>query len=615
MNLYLLLPLFACLASAMLTVGMLQRDGTHRANRIAAALTFGAMFWSLCEVLWATTTDPELALRLVRISSAGWVAMGPLGLHLFLELTGATSHRRAVGYLYATSAVFLAITLTTDWMHTGVTPTAWGFGYEFGPAYPAFWCFTVACLVFGLSRAVRHLRTADSPAERSQATWIIVGVTVPLCTASITDGILPLLGIQVPRLGTASFAFLGGTILWSFYRYGYTLLAPGHFAREILATQSDGVALLWLDGRVRWANPGLARLVGRSVAVLEGMDMSARLPGVPLDAGTPVDALECDLVQDTEDVAAVSASTSVLRDKQGLPLGLVLVLRDLREVAALRSRLVTSGRLAAVGELAAGVAHEINNPIAYVRANLGLLGDVLDKLDGPSDADDRSAPLAEGRELLEESLDGVDRVANIVRDIRGFAHQGAGRHEEIDLNALLDSVVRVATPHLKEVRIERRFEAGLTVEASAPELQQVFLNLVVNAAQALPEAGTIQLATERDGEWIIASVEDDGGGIAPEIVERIFDPFFTTKPVGEGCGLGLAIAYQIVRKHDGDLQVRSNPGEGTRFSVRLPAGAPQRDGETSPGHESEGSPGGRPSSSTSVSQGSSFTPGAARKGS
>ena len=130
----------------------------------------------------------------------------------------------------------------------------------------------------------------------------------------------------------------------------------------------------------------------------------------------------------------------------------------------------------------------------------------------------------------------------------------------------------------------------------------MFLNLVVNACQAIGHQGRILVETEQQGPWVIASVEDDGPGIPPEMVDRIFDPFFTTKPLGEGCGLGLGISYQLVRKHDGDLVVRTNLGEGTRFSVRLPLRAQSRSESM-------------PSSSTSASQGSSLTPGATRKGS
>jgi len=573
MNAYLLLPLTACVASAMLTIAVLGRDGGHRANRIAAALTLGATIWSFCEVLWNTASDPVQALWLVRLSAIGWAAMGPLGLHLFVELTGrpARRTRRALPFLYGASAVFLAITLGTDWMHTRVLRTSWGWGYEFGLAYPPFWLFTTCCLSGGLAVAARSLRESLSPAESAQAKWIIVGVMAPLVMASLTDGVLPMFRVQVPRLGTASFTVLGATVLWSFWRYGYTALAPGLFAREILATLPDGVALLRLDGRVRSANPGLAALLGVAPSRVEEVDLTTRLRGARLDPRSPLSNLECELACGAGETIPVAVSSSLLRDKQGQPFGLVLVVRDLREVTALRNRLVTSGRLAAVGELAAGVAHEINNPIAFVRANLGALAALLEKLQEPAD----QAPLAEGRELVAESLEGVDRVSGIVRDLLGFAHQGGVRRQAVDLNALLDSVLRVAAPQLRSpAAVERAYDHPPVVFGALQELQQVFLNLVINAAQAVGAAGHIRLATGREAEggldWAVVHVEDDGPGIPAELLDRIFDPFFTTKPAGEGCGLGLAISYQIVRKHGGDLAVRSRPGQGTCFTVRLP---------------------------------------------
>jgi signal transduction histidine kinase len=261
-------------------------------------------------------------------------------------------------------------------------------------------------------------------------------------------------------------------------------------------------------------------------------------------------------------------STAILRDRQGFPIGLVLVARDLREIASLRSRLVTSGRLAAVGQLAAGIAHEINNPIAFVRANLGTLRGLLPGLA----KGDGACPLHEAEELLDESLDGVDRVVAIVRDVKSFSHAGGGPRESVDLNALLDAVLRVAAPQLRYAgRIERRYGTVPAVLGDPQELKQVFLNLVLNASQAVSGTQAIRIVTESAAGRVVACVEDDGCGIAPEVIAHIFDPFFTTKRVGEGTGLGLAIAYQIVRKHGGELSVESRMGAGTAFRVELPA--------------------------------------------
>ena len=573
-NPYLLLPLIACIMSAVLSAVILVRGDGRRASRVGAALTTGAAIWSLFEVVWNSADDPGVVLQLVRISSLGWIAIGPIALHLFFELTGQPQHRiwRVLPLLYAVSALFFAIAIATPWMHEAVVRTSWGWGYRFGPAYPFFYAFTVSCLASALMLGFREIRQSASPGERRQARVLMVGIGVPLVVASATDGILPLLGHQPPRLGTASFAFLGATIAWGFHRHGYSLLAPGVFASEILELLPDGVALLRLDGRIRSANDGMARLAGTSERDLEGRSIHEVVADLRITADAPLHEQECMLKSRTREIP-VSVSTAILRDKQRHQIGLVLIARDLREIVGLRSRLVTSGRLAAVGQLAAGIAHEINNPIAYVRANLGslraLLAGCAEKLE---DAALLRAALQEGEELVDESLDGVERVAAIVRDVKSFSHAGGGPREVVEVNPLLDAVLRVAAPQLRyESQIERRYSEIPPVLGDSQELKQVFLNLVLNASQAVAELQAIRIVTTREGDRVVVRIEDDGCGIPAEVISHIFDPFFTTKSVGEGTGLGLSIAYQIVRKHGGELSVESTPGSGTCFRVELPA--------------------------------------------
>jgi signal transduction histidine kinase len=328
--------------------------------------------------------------------------------------------------------------------------------------------------------------------------------------------------------------------------------------------------------------PGRALAVRRPVAVqagdIETDPARSELAGsLGLRAGFAVPVLA-----HGEVVAVVEfASREALpQDERFEPvLGLVgAQLGRAAERAALEERLRQVQKLEAIAQLAAGLAHEINNPMAYVRANLNLLRadwDALRKeLESGGDAA-RAARLEECDDLLAESAEGVDRTIAIVRDVRDFAHGANLPPEPVDLEEVVDEALRVASAQAgPDVRFERTRGAVPFVHGSAGRLRQVVVNLVVNAIHATGSAGCVRVVTERRGRQVVVRVEDDGHGIAPEIRARLFEPFFTTKPVGQGTGLGLYVSYEIVRAHGGEIRVDSEPGEGSRFEVRLPLGKP-----------------------------------------
>ena len=575
MHAYVLLLATAALVSALCAGGIFARDPQGRPSRRGAALMLASAYWAICEVAWNLAADAGTSLGWVRASAPGWLFHGPVVLQLFLEAEGGDwpRLRRLVRPLYAASLAFLVITWFTPWMVRDVVRTSWGWGYQVGPIHPIMFAVTMLGILPALFVARRLLRNLSSPSERRQRPWLVLGITTPICAASVTDVLLPILGIQVPRLATTAMACLGAIALWNTLRFGLSLLTPGTFAEQILATLPDGVALLHPDGRIRSANPGLAAISGHPGPELVAMGVE-RLLGSELEKAGAADA-ERALIRATGESIPVSIATSDLRDRQGYLLGRVLVVRDLRDVAQLRSRLVMSARLAAVGELAAGIAHEINNPIAFVRSNLSQLAShwktVRSELENAGRAEAQRELIAEGEELIEESVEGVDRAAEIVRGVKGFSHAGHQLREPTDLNQLLEDVLHMAAAQLRgRASVERYYVELPAVHCVPQELKQVFLNLIVNAGQAIRDGGTIRIATESRGAWVTVRVEDDGCGIAPEHLERIFDPFFTTKRVGEGTGLGLGIAYHIVRSHGGEIQVESELGRGSRFRVRFP---------------------------------------------
>ncbi|MGH0029069.1 MAG: ATP-binding protein [Myxococcota bacterium] len=237
------------------------------------------------------------------------------------------------------------------------------------------------------------------------------------------------------------------------------------------------------------------------------------------------------------------------------------------ERTAFQERIRQTQKMEAVGQLAAGLAHEINNPMSFVRSNLHTLRQMN------LDEKDKRDP-AEFGDLIDESLDGVERTISIVRDVMQFSRAGGAGPSEwqpADVNELLRDSLRVASSDVP-ARIDFHLDTGdLPSLRCAPNgLRQVFLNLIVNAVQAVGESGHIQMRTRHEGDHVVVRIEDDGPGMTASDREKLFDPFFTTKPVGEGTGLGLTVSYEIVQGHGGTIAAESEPGAGAVFEVRLP---------------------------------------------
>jgi signal transduction histidine kinase len=256
--------------------------------------------------------------------------------------------------------------------------------------------------------------------------------------------------------------------------------------------------------------------------------------------------------------------------------------------------------MASIGQLAAGVAHEINNPIGFVSSNLGSLRGYVEPIfdllallkDQPREALpaelrdalvrlDKAVDLEFVQEdlpqLLNESEDGLLRVKKIVQDLKDFSRVDHADWQDADLNAGLDSTLNVVMNEVK-YKAEVRKDYGVLppVRCIAAQLNQVFMNLIVNAAHAIAERGTITLVTRAvDDDWVCVEISDTGSGMSEEVKRRIFEPFFTTKPVGQGTGLGLSLSFSIVQKHGGRIEVDSEIGVGTRFKVWIPVQPPQ----------------------------------------
>ena len=259
----------------------------------------------------------------------------------------------------------------------------------------------------------------------------------------------------------------------------------------------------------------------------------------------------------------------------------------LSKVDEAQQQLLQSEKMAAIGQLAAGVAHEINNPVGFVNSNLGTLKtytqQLLQLIDAYEEGDAvdiarhrKTADIEFLREdlpaLLEESRDGLERVTRIVQDLKDFSRVDQAEQQRADLNAAMQSTLNVVRNELK-YKAEVILQLGEIPEIDCvpAQVNQVFMNLLVNAAQAIPERGTITVRSGLACNHVWFEIEDTGSGMSEETRKRIFEPFFTTKAVGKGTGLGLSISYDIiVKKHKGRMDVRSEPGKGSCFRLWLP---------------------------------------------
>lgn len=267
----------------------------------------------------------------------------------------------------------------------------------------------------------------------------------------------------------------------------------------------------------------------------------------------------------------------------------------------IQSQLLQSEKMASIGQLAAGVAHEINNPIGYVYSNLGTLQKYLDDVFTVLDAYAKVEPLLASnadainliravkqkadleflREdvtaLMGESREGITRVKKIVQDLKDFSHVGSEEEwQQADLRHGIDSTLNIVNNEIKyKAEVKKEYGDIPDIECLPPQLNQVFMNLFVNAAHAIEERGTITIRTGAQNDSVWVEVSDTGKGIAAENLSRIFDPFFTTKPVGTGTGLGLSVSYSIIQKHHGSINVASEVGKGTTFRIQLPIKQPE----------------------------------------
>jgi signal transduction histidine kinase len=284
-----------------------------------------------------------------------------------------------------------------------------------------------------------------------------------------------------------------------------------------------------------------------------------------------------------------------------------LVQEATRKLEHQQVQLIQSEKMASLGQMAAGIAHEINNPMSYISSNLNTLCDytqvllglqqlyqeleeavvagvlqrveqVRERIQALRRQEAVDSIVSDMQEVLEDSLEGTRRVDEIIQGLKMFARPDSGPPQLADVNKLLESTLKLVRNQLKyKCEVLCHFGSLPPLPCHSTQISQVFTNLLVNAAQAIEEWGEIHITSRQEGAEAVVEISDTGAGMTPETLARLFTPFFTTKPPGKGTGLGLSICYSIINRHQGRIEVRSEPGKGSTFTIRLPV-APEPQG-------------------------------------
>jgi PAS domain S-box-containing protein len=495
--------------------------------------------------------------------------------------------------ILAPFAVYMVLFFTNDW-HGWMRNPVEGLTrrVEFDAGTPLFWAFqfgSVATAFAGIMVCVRLAWTSNSSSTRHSMALLTVATALPLVSHLIW--VLGLTPLDFP-LTPAALAITSFLVVMAIMRYQLLDVQP-IARRDVIEAAKDAVVIANVEQTIVDVNPAAARLLGLERGALLGRrldDVSKCFERtIPEDAlATLLGRLDEDQSSEriefqTDDGRTFEASTGRPIDRDGFHAGYFLVLSDRSSERQTQQLLYQSQKLESIGILAAGVAHEVNNPLAFVRANFEHLGQLAMSVESSLERlpKDLAEQLQDVPEIVEESVAGLNRIQGVVKGLLGFSRIPTARRNDVDCNSVVNDAIRFASLGSNAaLTIETRLTPGLpSLMGVHEQLVQVLLNLLLNARISLADRPEprIMVSTRQKSGWIEICVEDNGPGVPEAIRTRIFDPFFTTRDPSKGTGLGLAIAVDIVHGHNGELVHEAPAAGGARFVVRVPVRASKTD--------------------------------------
>ena len=550
------------------------------------ALLVALVVWS-AGVIWRfAATDARSAFAGLVLTWIGVATVPPLWFLMAARYARVRSleRRPALAIALFVPSVLTLVAVATTLKHQLFFRTFIPHGVPVrGPLFYAYLIFAYTMVIAGIVLflvAARHMWDAS---DRRRGVLLVSAALLPTAASLLfICRLWPMAYDPTPAMLGCSLVILTLGV------FRYQLLEALPLTRgDVIDHLRDGVVIADASGCVIDANPGALAILGCARSAVRGARLGELLAPLGRDADSiqllserfeqlAPDAAAAPVELSTRQERRIEITARCLRAPGGDPLGRFAVLRDRTDERRTEHLLRQSQKLETVGSLVAGVAHEINNPLAFVLANLGQLEGMAALLSKrfPALESGEEDELAEMPQLVGECIEGIGRIRRIVDAMQRFSRVPSDEFTSVDVNQVVEDSIRLADLHRnRDVLVQALLEPDLPfVQGSASRLEQVFLNLLVNAKHALAaqSAGRIEVVTRLVGDVVEISVRDDGPGVPEALRHRIFDPFFTTKGPERGTGLGLSIAFDIVREHGGVLELRPTPDGGACFVAHLP---------------------------------------------
>jgi PAS domain S-box-containing protein len=572
-NVYAWLSLSASVATMLLGIIVYSLNRRKLLNKLFMLTALAGFYWTFTEFMMWQASNVEIADVWNHLGFL-WPFFVVLVVHFSLAYTESKwiKNKLVNLVLYAPAVFFALIDLTTD-MINGL-PILKYWGYEdtspstFVYSLSTFWVALLPVLALLICFAF-YLR-ADDETKRQQSKLVTLGFAIPIFTYLITNVMFPMLDIDVPNLGHFATLFFGIFVAYAILKYELFTLDAAVAAENIVSTMPDSLILADKKGKILRVNKRLVDFLGYSKDELTGEPIVVLLAEEQSFEDILNELQENRIIRNRElifitkfgDKKNVLLSSSMVRSKTDREIVLTCVVHDITEYKEMEARLLKSEKFAAIGELATMVAHDLRNPLQGISTAVHIVRKATEKL-----GDEKVFS------MLQHIDDSVDYSEKIVRDLLDYSadlklYQVETNPKSIVTKALSGMIVPV------NVKVVDEAQSSPRVDLDIDKIRRVIVNLVSNSFDAMPEGGTLMIASREVEGNLELSFADTGVGIPKEKMDKLWKPFFTTK--AKGMGLGLPICKRIVEAHGGEILVESVEGRGTKFTLLLPIKSPER---------------------------------------